>query len=282
MKKALLSSFIMLACMLSSAQVPESFSYQVVVREGTNPLTNQNVSFQMNILKGSTSGDVVYTEYHAANTGALGIVNLVIGKGTGKVGDIATIDWGADSYFLKVSIDKTGGEDYVEMGTTQLLSVPYAFYSKTYEKADELEQKLQMLKNTVIAGGILTDIDGNSYNTVKIGMQIWMAENLKTTKYSNGIEIILVDTEAQWDMLTETDKAYCWYGDNSDNKSVYGALYTWAAAMNGSTSSSSSPSGVQGICPTGWHIPSDGEWHTLILGLDSEAQLYIASYILQY
>jgi len=62
-------------------------------------------------------------------------VNLVIGNGTGKTGDITTIDWGADTYYLKVEIDKTGGSAYVEMGTTQLLSVPYALHSKDAETA---------------------------------------------------------------------------------------------------------------------------------------------------
>jgi uncharacterized protein (TIGR02145 family) len=106
----------------------------------------------------------------------------------------------------------------------------------------------------------VTDIDGNVYNTVKIGNQLWMAENLKTTKYSDGTVIPLVQTSSEWAGLDETSKAYCWYADNILNKDIYGALYTWGAAMNGALSNNNKPSGVQGACPVGWHLPSDAEW----------------------
>ena len=71
-----------------------------------------------------------------------------------------------------------------------------------------------------------------------------------------------------------TSKYYFWYNDDSaSNAATYGALYTWAAAMNGSASSCSNPSGVQGVCPIGWHIPSDKEWQELEIYLGmSESQ----------
>ncbi len=106
----------------------------------------------------------------------------------------------------------------------------------------------------------VTDYDGNVYNTVTIGTQVWMKENLKTTHYSNGTAIPLVNSNSSWNALTSTSKAYCWYNDDIANKATYGALYTWAAAMNGAVSSTANPSGVQGVCPTGWHLPSDAEW----------------------
>jgi uncharacterized protein (TIGR02145 family) len=107
----------------------------------------------------------------------------------------------------------------------------------------------------------VTDYDGNVYNTVTIGTQVWMSENLKTTHYANGTAIPLVNSNATWDTLTATSKAYCWYDDDSTtNASKYGALYTWAAAMNGAASVTANPSGIQGVCPTGWHLPSDAEW----------------------
>ncbi len=110
----------------------------------------------------------------------------------------------------------------------------------------------------------ITDIDGNSYNTVLIGNQLWLAENLRTTHYADGTPINKVSDSASWANLTPGDKAYCWYNNDSiANAETYGALYTWAAAMNGSSSSNSNPSGVQGICPDGWHLPSDEEWNEL-------------------
>jgi uncharacterized protein (TIGR02145 family) len=108
-----------------------------------------------------------------------------------------------------------------------------------------------------------TDGDNNNYPVVQIGTQYWMGENLKTTKYSDGTNIPLVNTLAAWSALTPSDKAYCWYNDNISNKDTYGALYTWAAAMNDAESSDASPSHVQGVCPTGWHLPSIAEWITL-------------------
>ncbi len=110
----------------------------------------------------------------------------------------------------------------------------------------------------------IQDYDSNWYHTVPIGNQCWLKENMRTTHYDDGAPILHVIDESDWDVLTETDKAYCWY----DNDSITyadstGALYTWAAAMNGAVSSDSNPSGVQGVCPEGWHIPSDDEWDEL-------------------
>lgn len=121
----------------------------------------------------------------------------------------------------------------------------------------------------------VTDYDGNTYNTVKIGNQCWMKENLKTTHYSDGTEIPLVESSNEWGNLTQKDKAYCFYDNNSANANTYGALYTWTAAMNGASSSGSNPSFVQGVCPTGWHLPSDTEWRELWMALGmTEAEAY--------
>jgi len=117
--------------------------------------------------------------------------------------------------------------------------------------------------STIITDTI-TDYDGNVYNTVAIGSQVWMKENLRTTHYSDGTPIPYVTGDSNWDTLVVTDKAYCYYNDDSaTHASVYGALYTWAAAMNGSASTTNNPSGIQGVCPTGWHLPSDAEWTEL-------------------
>ena len=111
--------------------------------------------------------------------------------------------------------------------------------------------------------GTVTDIDGNAYHTVTIGTQLWMAENLKTTHYANGTAIQLVESSTAWNALGNADKAMCYYSNSTANKDTYGTLYTWAAAMNGTTSSTANPSGVQGACPDDWHLPSDDEWKQL-------------------
>ncbi len=110
--------------------------------------------------------------------------------------------------------------------------------------------------------GILQDIDGNEYNIVKIGTQWWMAENLRVTHYADGTEIPWVPDPGQWALLNETGEGWCYYDNNPDNKEAYGLLYSWAAAMNGATLP-----GVQGMCPNGWHLPSDDNWKTLEMHL---------------
>lgn len=113
--------------------------------------------------------------------------------------------------------------------------------------------------------GAIIDIEGNEYFTVIIGAQEWMAGNLKTTHYADGTEITLV--ENSWDTLSSTYKAYCYYDNSATNANTYGALYTWAAVMNGAASSDAIQSGVQGVCPDGWHVPSDAEWKELEMHL---------------
>jgi uncharacterized protein (TIGR02145 family) len=99
----------------------------------------------------------------------------------------------------------------------------------------------------------ITDIDGNLYNTVLIGGQCWMKENLKTIKYRNGIQIEYPgDDNYAWD--SNTSGAYAWYNNDVSNKDSYGALYNWYAVNN-----------TNGLCPTGWHVPSDDEWSELIV-----------------
>jgi uncharacterized protein (TIGR02145 family) len=92
----------------------------------------------------------------------------------------------------------------------------------------------------------VTDIEGNTYQTVMIGTQLWMAENLKSTKYNDGTGIPLVKNS---DWYTLTTPAYCWY--NNDYKSfgkIYGALYNGYAVETGK------------LCPTGWHVPAEDDW----------------------
>ena len=118
--------------------------------------------------------------------------------------------------------------------------------------------------------GHVTDIDGNTYEIVQIGNQIWMKENLKTTHYADGTP--LVDGTGVGDIGHDYTTKYVWaYDDNENNVADYGRLYTWAAAMNGSSASDANPSGVQGVCPNGWHLPSEAEWAELVEYLGGES-----------
>jgi uncharacterized protein (TIGR02145 family) len=106
----------------------------------------------------------------------------------------------------------------------------------------------------------VTDFDGHSYATVQIGDQVWMAENLKSEHYSDGSPINRVEVDEEWRALEPDVKAYCFFDNSPGMFNTFGALYTWAAAMNGDVSSDEDPSGVQGVCPENWHLPSEDEW----------------------
>ncbi|MBI4648889.1 MAG: hypothetical protein HY738_20445, partial [Bacteroidia bacterium] len=135
MKKIiLLFGFACLQMAISLAQTPDGFNYQGVTRNSTGTiLLNQAISLRMSILQGSASGTTVYCETHAATSNDYGVFDLVVGNGAVISGNFSTIDWGADIYFMKVEMDGTGGTNYEFMGTSQLLSVPYALHAKTAE-----------------------------------------------------------------------------------------------------------------------------------------------------
>jgi len=132
MKKLFLIFLILIGSLRFYAQAPEGFNYSAIVRDNLgNPIANQAVSFRFSLIQGNVTGSVVYSETHNVITDQFGQVSLIVGNGSIITGVFSMIDWGGDSYFLKVEVDNTGGTSYVEMGVSQLLSVPYALYAKT-------------------------------------------------------------------------------------------------------------------------------------------------------
>jgi len=109
----------------------------------------------------------------------------------------------------------------------------------------------QSLFNTV------EDLDGNLYKTVTIGSQVWMSENLKTTKYNDGSSIPNLTDETQW--ISTIEGAYCDYDNNVLNSNEYGRLYNWYSVSD-----------ARKLCPEGWKVPSDNEWQTLVDFLGGE------------
>jgi len=114
------------------AQTPQAFKYQAVARTSSgNLIQNQLVAFRISILQGSPSGTLLYQERHTTNTNNYGLANLDIGDGIVLAGTFSNIDWAAGETFIKVEFDPMGGTTFTDMGTTQLLSVPYSLYSET-------------------------------------------------------------------------------------------------------------------------------------------------------
>jgi uncharacterized protein (TIGR02145 family) len=110
-----------------------------------------------------------------------------------------------------------------------------------------------------VPGPTVADADGNSYNSVKAGTQVWMTSNIKTKKFSNG-DMIGTTTNPTLDITSESAPKYQWaYGGNESNAATYGRLYTWYAVSDS-----------RNICPTGWHAPGDADWTILINYLGGE------------
>jgi uncharacterized protein (TIGR02145 family) len=326
----------------ATAQIPQKMSYQCVIRNSNEGLViNQSVGIRISILQGTTLGAVVYQETYNPNpqTNANGLISLEIGGGLPITGIFSNIDWASGPYFLKTETDPTGGTSYTIVGTTQLLSVPYALYAKTAGNGfsgnyndllnkpilfsgnyndlrntptlfngtwasitgkpttiagygitdaitttgnqtiagnktftgtisvptpinpqdaatksfvDGLKLQIKALEDNLIATGTykLSDVEGNQYKVVKIGNQVWTAENLKVTHFSDGTSI---------PHITDGFPGYCWYNnDSSTNKETYGALYNFAAVA------------TYKLCPTGWQVPSESEWDTLITFLGGD------------
>jgi uncharacterized protein (TIGR02145 family) len=111
--------------------------------------------------------------------------------------------------------------------------------------------------NPGLTYGAMTDAEGNSYKTIQIGSQIWMAENLKTTKYNDGTNIPNITDLDDWiDLQTP---GYCWYINDAKYKNPFGALYNWYVVN------------TDKLCPAGWHVPGEAEWRALTNNLGGES-----------
>jgi len=130
--------------------------------------------------------------------------------------------------------------------------------NETKVKSNEVSSNENRVKATIgFRDKQIKDIDGNVYNTVKIGSQIWMAENLSTTSYNDGTPIKLDG------VLSDEMGHYCWYENNIAYKTKYGALYDWEAVK------------TDKLCPVGWHIPKVNEWEILKYSLGNDSNVGI-------
>ncbi len=392
--------FILSIFSLSIAQPPQKMSYQAVVRNANNELVvNQQIGIKISIIRTAPGSVAVYVETHQVMTNSNGLFSLQVGTGTPAPGtDFSTIAWGSDDYYLKSEIDISGGQNYSIVGTEQLISVPYAFYSGgvDYSNVDnrppsgnhtgdilywdaadsswhivpvgsagqvltlnpngipqwystifnqsapptivtdtifDITGRVAKVQATIVDPGTtgiissgvcwsttsnpsignnhtadgtstgtyistingltsgtifyarayatnsvgtsygqpisfttpthcgtVTDYDENVYQTIYIGAQCWMKENLRTTHYSNGATISKGVASTSGYYPYAGNKYYYIYNEDNNYAQTYGLLYSWAAVMNGAGSSSNNPSGIQGICPSGWHVPSNAEW----------------------
>jgi uncharacterized protein (TIGR02145 family) len=238
----------------------------------------------------------VFSETHYVPTDDLGQVNLVIGQGTATTGSFSAINWGTGNYYLGIELNT--GSGYVAMGTTQLLSVPYALYanssgntqaatpnlasvlavnngannSQIKNLADPtdaqdaatkgyIDTQLQTQISTLQAQIIaLQNAITAPLPNVTIGTQVWSSTNLEVNTYRDGTIIPHVTDPTAWAGLTTG--AWCYYNNDTANGVVYGVLYNWYAVAGIHDTDPNTPNKT--LAPQGWHIPNNLEWNTLI------------------
>lgn len=127
-------------CLQAQEKMPQAISYQAVARDAQGKvIAAQTIGVKVEILKGSASGEVVFSETHNPTSSRTGTVNLLIGQGSPVTGEFAAIDWGGDTYYLQLSMDVAGGSNYQLVSTTQMLPVPYALYVAKAGSAETVE-----------------------------------------------------------------------------------------------------------------------------------------------
>mgnify|MGYP000427478270 CR=1 FL=1 len=308
-----MKKFYIMLCLVAAsltqlqAQAPQGFNYQATVRNNTGDLiVNTNVYFKFNVMQGTQTSLPVFTEVHYVPTDDLGQVTLIIGQGTATTGTFLELDWSLGSYYLGIELNT--GNGYVAMGTTQLLSVPYALYAEnsgnatptttnletvlaennsagqqqiknlldptdaqdavtknyadtqfyTQSEVDAMISSLQSQIDGLNAGndtGTVTDQDGNSYDYITYGTQIWTIDNAEMVTYRDGTPIPQVTDNAEWANLSTGAWAYY------NNDPTKPRLYNWYAVMGIHDTDPNTPN--KEFAPEGWHVPSNAEWTTL-------------------
>jgi hypothetical protein len=131
MKNILLTLLVCFSLMKSNAQAPQGIPYQSVIRNGSGALLiNQAVNVRFSIHDSTMLGTIVYQETHTTTTSNLGMITLSIGQGTPSTGMFSSINWGNGAKFMQVELDAAGGNNYIDLGTQQMMSVPYALYAE--------------------------------------------------------------------------------------------------------------------------------------------------------
>jgi uncharacterized protein (TIGR02145 family) len=332
MKTIFTTTLFMLISTFLWAQAPQGIPYQAVMRNADGSvMASSAVSLTFMIHDGSASGTVVYQESHSLTSNAQGLVSCVVGSGVASQGNFANIHWGVGAKFLHVMMGSA------DLGTQQLLSVPYALYSESSKFAsngissvsavgdtlylhngtyfvvpgssaansgsltgcifpnacnyeadaqvndgschfvgqscndgnsntiydvwdincicagsdvvigDNLNCGASNVHNPNLTYGTITDHEGNTYRTIQMGVQEWMAENLKVSTYRNGDPMQSNLSNTEWSATYQG--AWAYPGGGSSLECPFGKLYNWYAISD-----------VRGVCPNGWHVPSDGEW----------------------
>ncbi|MCC7296823.1 MAG: hypothetical protein IT244_00710 [Bacteroidia bacterium] len=154
MKKSLLIVGLLLSISGIFAQAPNAVQYQGVARNSSGAiLASQSISLQISLHDVTSNGTIIYRERHATSTNQFGVFTLSIGKGSPVLGTFSTITWPSAAKFLQIELDPTGGTTFTDMGTFQLLSVPYALYSNSAGSANSVSGSATINPSQINGGG---------------------------------------------------------------------------------------------------------------------------------
>ena len=204
MKNYLFTVILLFLGLSLNAQAPQGFNYQATVRNSSgNLVLNESVRFSFNIIQGSQTADPTYSEDHALLTDDLGQVSLVIGQGSPTAGVFSEVDWSIGNYYLAIELDT--GNGYVAMGTTQLLSVPYAMYSNNSGSSNELPSGGSNGQVLTVVDGVTTWVNYQELVDISGDNPVYLDDNGVTIKARdwafvgdkgvvNGIGYTIVDT----------------------------------------------------------------------------------------
>lgn len=288
-----LTTFALLLSMMLFAQAPALIPYQAIARNAAGePLASSTLNARFTIHDGTATGNSVWQELQTVSTSALGLFTAQLGSSV----SLNTVNWSNGAKFMQVDLDL--GNGFIDMGTQQLLSVPYALNSSVAgngfagisnsrdtlylndgnfliipgisaangsgnsgngdTQSGQIAHSCGALSvhNPNLLYGTLVDQEGNVYKTITIGTQEWMAENLNTSIYRNGEPIPNVIVDSEWEGVSTG--AWCHYNNDDSYSCPFGKLYNWYTCVD-----------ARQLCPTGWHVPNDAQWKTLIGYLDS-------------
>ncbi len=229
------------------AQVPQGISYQAIAINGSgNPVVSSNVGVRLSVLDNSATGTVLYTETQTKTTNPQGLFNLVIGQGTPTAGTFSTINWGTNSKFLKVEMDVAGGTNYTLVGTTQLLSVPYAMTAGTIANPGGAISFANNSGNGDIV--VYSNSEARSYNGTSWSSAYTLNGNIIGAVASNNNIVVYSNSEARSYNGTSWSSAYTLNGtiigavtsnntivvySNSEARSYNGTSWSSAYTLNG-------------------------------------------------
>lgn len=202
--KKLFTLLVLAITLITTAQAPQGFNYQATVRNSAGALiTNQNVNFKFSILQNSDTGTVVYSENQTATTDDLGHINLVVGQGTATTGTFSSINWANGTYYLGIELNT--GSGYVAMGTTQLLSVPYALHANTATTTTGNSGGFTHYIGEQFGGGIIFHLWKDSLG-IEHGLIVDVTD-LSTGEVWSNIDTTLIGLSAQssWDGLSNSN-----------------------------------------------------------------------------